>query len=501
MARYVMANRRAGKFTTDEKLASRASMATVLGGSFMAGASIIQENQPKRETARQGALFEAEPAEMTVKMSSLPDDVIVEPEILHYTEVSRPMDFLGVPREILDAPVVFGETQKFKVTVRGGNDPLYGAEVLLFLRALGGGGRNLTEITDQQGEAIFEFSTFYTPSGIVAVPAGGHWPMVVRGPLNGITISCPPLTPADKNLGWWHDRLGISKMNKNRGRGIRVGIVDTGVGPHPYLDHVTDVGAFIDGDSDPKGGADVHSHGSHVCGIIGGRPYDSNEYAGIASGVSLFSARVFPKDGGANQLDIANAIDELSRERRVDLINMSLGSATGSDVERDAILDALERGTLCLCAAGNSSGSVEYPAAFRESVAVSAIGLLGWGPAGSMPSTRLPLDSARFGDENLYHANFSCFGREIVCAGPGVGYVSTVPERYGLTKPYASMGGTSMASPAACAALASVLSRSKFYKTLPRNQARADVARRLLRQSCQSIGLDSKYEGQGMPQA
>lgn len=499
MARYVMSNRRAGKFTTEEKLASRASVSKVLGGPLMAGASILRESVPKQETARHLILFEAEPAEVAAKVSNLPKDVIVEPEILHYTDIYRPMDFLDITRASLDAPVKFGKTQTLQVTVKGENKLLHKAEVHLYLRTVGGGGRQLIEFTNKQGRVKFEFSSVYSTSALVVVPHSGYWPMIVRGPSNGIDVICPSLPPAEGNKGWWHDRLGVTRSSLTRGKGIRVGVIDTGVGPHPYLNHVNVVGAFIDGDFDPDGGADVDSHGSHVCGIIGARPGDKHEYAGIAPGVLLYSARVFPENQGANQLDIANAIDELSRESEVDLINMSLGSPEGSAIERDAIVDALERGTLCICAAGNSSGPVEYPGAFDETAAVSAVGLLGWGPPGSVPANRLPFEPEWFGDDNLYLANFSCYGSEIVCAGPGVGIVSTVPERFGFKKSYASMGGTSMASPAACGALAAILSKSTTYKSMPRNQERTAYARRMLRRACQSIGLDYKYEGQGMP--
>ena len=64
----------------------------------------------------------------------------------------------------------------------------------------------------------------------------------------------------------------------------------------------------------------------------------------------------------------------------VDLINMSLGAPQGSAIERDAIQDALERGTLCICAAGNSNGPVNSQRPSLRTIAVSAIGLLGWGP-------------------------------------------------------------------------------------------------------------------------
>ncbi len=406
---------------------------------------------------------------------------------------------LDVSRETLQAPVTFGNNTIVEVEVRSGNQPLFGAEVILFLRGFGSRSGELKATTNEQGEVRFEFSDFWSASAIIAIPAGGFWPIVLRGPSNSVILDCPPLPDAKDNFGWWHQRLGISNRDDVRGAGISVGVIDTGVGSHPYLTHVEDVGAFIDGAFIPNSGADVDSHGTHVCGTIGARPDSASDYAGIVPGVKLFSARVFPANAGANQLDIVNAIDELSDKHQVDLINMSLGASLGSEIERDAILDALERGTLCVCAAGNSNGSVEFPAAFPETIAVSAIGLLGWGTPGSMPSTRLPLEATRFGDDNLFHANFSCFGEQIVAAGPGVGIISTIPPRFGLTKPYASMGGTSMASPAVCGILAAILSNSSAYKALPQNNARSAIGLNLLQQACQSIGLDAKFQGRGMP--
>ena len=45
---------------------------------------------------------------------------------------------------------------------------------------------------------------------------------------------------------------------------IKIGVIDTGVGPHPYLDHVKKVGSILEGKFDPSGGDDVTGHGSHV---------------------------------------------------------------------------------------------------------------------------------------------------------------------------------------------------------------------------------------------
>jgi len=499
MAKYIMSNRRAGKFQDSEKLASRGSLEAVKTSNFMLGSSIIEENSPKHETSRKTVVFEAEPAEMAAKRDSLPDDVMVEPEILHYKDTFRPMDFLLSDRSELSGPVEFGNIKEIKVKVRGGGKPLEGARVILFLRSSQNVGREIELVTNPSGEVNFRFSHFFSASALVIVPVGGFWPMVVRGPRRTTTVTMPPLPKAATFKGWWHRQMGIRSYNAELGTGVRIGIIDTGIGPHLDLKHAHDIGAFIDGGFDPSGGTDVDSHGTHVSGSIGARPQDSKSYGGIAPGATLYSARVFPKGKGANQGDIANAIDELSKEVGVDLINMSLGAPQGSDIERDAIQDALERGTLCICAAGNSNGPVEFPAAFSETIAVSAIGLLGWGPEGSIPSNRLPQTSDRFGDNNLFHANFSCFGPLISAAGPGVGIIAPVPERFGQIAPYASMGGTSMASPLVCGALAVILSKSDEYLAMARNNSRALMAKFLLRQNAQSIGMANIFQGEGMP--
>ena len=178
---------------------------------------------------------------------------------------------------------------------------------------------------------------------------------------------------------------------------------------------------------------------------------------------------------------------------------MSLGAVSGSQIELDAIQDALQRGTLCVCAAGNDGGAVAFPAAFPEVVAVSAVGLKGTAPTGSLSATRLPTDPDKHGAGDLFLAEFSNFGNQVDCAAPGVGIISTVPERFDQVQPYAVMDGTSMASPAACGALAALLASSPGYQALT-GSARAEAARTMLRNSAQSIGLSTVFQGAGMPQ-
>jgi subtilisin len=184
---------------------------------------------------------------------------------------------------------------------------------------------------------------------------------------------------------------------------------------------------------------------------------------------------------------------------------MSLGGGQPTQAEQDAIRDAAERGTLCICSAGNEGGPIDFPGAYPECAAVSAIGQLGWAPAGSFSAGNQPQDADKLGSDSLFLATFSCFaanpGQALACTAPGVGIISTVPDKGDRRGLYMEMDGTSMASPAACGTLAAILSQSETYKALPRDRSRSNAARMALAQHCRSIGLDVKYEGRGLPQA
>jgi subtilisin family serine protease len=491
--RFVMANRRAGKIGTARQV-SRFAIDRVFA-SIAPSVDLLADNNPENTSARRVVVFDADPAEVRAKVTD--PNVLVEPEILHWTDVIPPPG-LGGPIPMGAPPAMLG-TSTARIDVTGNSQPLANATVMLYLIDESGS-KMLRTLTDAQGHAELNVSVTATLSAYVVIPAGEYWTMVKRGPSLAETIDCPPL-PANGPLGWWHDFLGITAFDPTLGQGIKVGVIDTGCGPHPFLSHVTDAGSFIDGamigPPDPK--KDVDSHGSHVCGIIGARP-SGNAYAGIAPGASLYCARVFPgAEQPANQGDIAKAIDTLSGNLGVDLINMSLGATAPSQIEHDSITDAYEGGTLCICAAGNDSSAVNWPAQFVECAAVSAIGVPGWGPAGSLAASRLPIAADRFGHGGYFLANFSSFGPQLLCAGSGVGIISTVPERYRLKAPYLAMDGTSMASPAVTGALAALLSKSPAYTALARNRSRAESARAILRQACQDLGLDLQYQGLGVP--
>jgi subtilisin family serine protease len=501
MARYVLSQRRVGVTDPSRKAAIRADASQAFSTLFADNVDVVGISSPEEETKREVIVFDANPAEVAAKREELSSDVILEREILHFpATVTLPADSTRVDGLPIAGIASTGTGQTLTITVRGPSGPLENAEVLLTLRAVGTQLNTLTARSDPEGQVSFEFGAPWSPAALVALPAGNHWAMILRGPEDGDVVETPEL-PETADV-WWHQ---VVSGGDDAGAGVAVGVADTGVGPHPHVQHVTSVGAFIGGNhlSEPQAGLDVDSHGTHVCGTIGARPTSGAlRPPGVAPAADVACARVFPDaDSGANQGDIANAIDHLSEVRRVDLINLSLGAPQGSQIEREAIVEALERGTLVMCAAANSAGPVNFPAAFSESIAVSALGLQGWGPQGSLSASRYPSDQTKYGRDQLYLANFSCFGPQIDCGAPGVGIIAPVPERFGLSAPYGAMDGTSMASPVACGALAAALSRSSEYLELPRDLTRAAQARAVLEAGCRDIGLATQFQGRGVPQA
>src|SRR5688572_15872983 len=83
MARFIMTNRRAGKFLESQKTASREAVESRFHDTLEANASDISEPPPTDKLARRMFFFDADPEEVAVKAAYFPQDVMVEPEIPH----------------------------------------------------------------------------------------------------------------------------------------------------------------------------------------------------------------------------------------------------------------------------------------------------------------------------------------------------------------------------------------------------------------------------------
>lgn len=375
------------------------------------------------------------------------------------------------------------------VVARSGGAPIRGATVVAFTdvgSAVGGEAR-----TKADGIAEVALGTAKRIERIYVYAPPGWWGgfrknvMVRKG--TDIVVRLSRLDPAEPDcLRHFYGSADLAV-----GAGVTVGVIDTGVGPHPDL--VVAGGANTVLDEDPSDIADNGAgHGTHVAGIIASRGGAPDGVRGLAPGAVLRSYRVFGKDAPmASNFAILKALDRAVADG-CDLVNLSLGGGVRDPAIAAAIQDARAAGTLVIAAAGNAERSpVEFPAAEPACVAVSALGVKGTFPRGAMEDAdvREPFGT----DPREFIAGFSNVGTEIDLTGPGVGVVSTVPG--GL----APMSGTSMACPAVVGVAARLLSADRATLRRKRDQARSDAIARAVLSSGVARGFPPTFEGSGLP--
>jgi subtilisin len=206
------------------------------------------------------------------------------------------------------------------------------------------------------------------------------------------------------------------------GTGIKVAVLDTGIDyTHPDL-KANYLGGydFVNRDNDPM---DDHSHGTHVAGTVAAASNDIG-VLGAAPQAGLYSVKVADSSGYCSYSNIIAGIN-WAVDNNANVITMSLGGTSSSSTLQSACDNAYSKGVVLVGAAGNSGGSVIYPAAYSSVIAVSAV------------------------DSTNTKTSWSCYGPQIEFAAPGVSIKSTMPG--GL---YGFKSGTSMATPHVTGAVA-----------------------------------------------
>jgi len=214
----------------------------------------------------------------------------------------------------------------------------------------------------------------------------------------------------------------INRIGFGNGIGKTAWIVDSGIDyDHPDLTvDKTKSRSFVEGQTSAD---DENGHGTHVAGIIGAKN-NSIGVLGVASGASLVALRVLDKDGEGNLSYIIQALAYINTTAEPgDVVNMSVGGESGSDILDQQVKNTAARGIYFAIAAGNDNklANTSSPARVNASnvYTVSAIDSL----------------------DNF--ASFSNYGNDVVdFAAPGVRILSTW-----MDNKYAYASGTSMAAP------------------------------------------------------
>lgn len=279
------------------------------------------------------------------------------------------------------------------------------------------------------------FVTTVTSFGQTFDPLPGETPKVLKPNKRNST------TPQAVN-NWGEDLLLPDVLKAEVAQrctnNVVVKIFDTGAGSdHTYLSNGQLKGTNY---CNPPGSTlDVNGHSTHVMGIIAAKEFGLCD-ALVQSGKLKFKPVKVLADNGSGSFDwLATAVTAEDAENRQLLnaktfvvCNMSLGGGTAkvTSVE-NALKTSRDLGVIYCVASGNTSQfGVNYPGNSQYVLATAAIG------------------------QDLKRASFSTFGPEVQNAQPGVAINSTYPGQR-----FASMSGTSMATPFQSALCAIALSR------------------------------------------
>ncbi|WHY00575.1 S8 family serine peptidase [Neobacillus sp. DY30] len=206
-------------------------------------------------------------------------------------------------------------------------------------------------------EAIYGFSVEGNPESIEKL-AQNSKQIISVSPVNQYKAQAEENV---KIIGGEEIRGLFDKKNRRlTGKGITVGVIDTGVDyTHPDLKRNYAGGRdLVDNDTDPMetktlGRATVH--GTHVAGIIAA----NGKLKGVAPDAKILAYRALGPGGGGTTENVLSAIEQAIKDK-VDIMNLSLGNdINGPDLPISLALNrAVDKGIVAIAASGNSGPNV-----------------------------------------------------------------------------------------------------------------------------------------------
>lgn len=240
-------------------------------------------------------------------------------------------------------------------------------------------------------------------------------------------VTIPQITDSHYSEQW-----GLSKAEVQKawglgatGQGITIATIDTGIDVnHPDLkNNLVEGYNAITGKTGLSAVQDNNGHGTHVAGIAAAG-LNGEGIVGVAYRAKIMPIKAMNRLGEGTDDVVADGVI-WAADHGAQIINLSLGSKEETNILRDAIQYAQAKGALLVAAAGNkeenlSLDSIAFPAAEPGVLAVTATDLR----------------------DQL--ASFSLTGPQASLAAPGVNILS---DYWQNRSGYASIDGTSMASP------------------------------------------------------
>jgi len=273
-----------------------------------------------------------------------------------------------------------------------------------------------------------------------------------------------------------------------RGKGVGVAVIDTGVAPHyDLIKPENRIVAFTDLIGNKEEPYDDDGHGTHVAGLIAGNGYTSRKYMGTAPCANLIIIKALDHSGNGTESDILAALQWVLNHRQrynIRVINLSLGIKPETSYHDDPLVKganaAVKYGLTVVAAAGNNGPgkcTINSPGISPYVITVGAADL-----------TKSDKESG------VMVANFSSRGPTLTgeikpdLLAPGVDIYSLDGKN---PKGYAIQSGTSMAAPVVSGAAACL------YALNP--QLIPAQVKRILTQDCLPIKKESRNaQGEGL---
>jgi subtilisin family serine protease len=296
--------------------------------------------------------------------------------------------------------------------------------------------------------------------GLAKIEADYAWNTTVGDPSVVVAV-------IDTGVEWDHPDLAANIWN-NTGEVVDGldndgnGFVDD-VRGWDFVDTTASVAYGEDGTVRDNNPMDFQGHGTHCAGIVAAVTNNSIGIAGVCWNCKIMAVRAgYEGTDGNGHLENDDAAQAIiyAVDNGANVISMSWGSYSSSNLIYEAVRYAYDSGVVLVAAAGNSATSDEhYPAAYDEVIAVTAT----------------DADDDPWWSDATHGTNF---GDWVELAAPGVDIYSTV-----IGDSYANKTGTSMAAPHVAGVAALVLSAG----------ARPDMVRQILRDTADDLG-DSGFD-------
>jgi subtilisin family serine protease len=233
---------------------------------------------------------------------------------------------------------------------------------------------------------------------------------------------------------------------------------------YDFVNTTDNVAPGEDGTDPDNNPMDFHGHGTHCSGIASASTDNNIGIAGVCWNCTIMPVRIgykAPSGNGYMEIDDSAYGLVYAADNGADIISMSWGGFSVSQVIWDAVNYSYSKGSILVGAAGNYNTDFRlYPAGYDPVIAVAATN-----------------------DEDS-KAGFSNHGSWVDVCAPGVDIFSTL-----FNDTYISWSGTSMSTPTVAGLIGLILSKNPGYSQ--------DEIRTIIRSTTDPVNYTSRYIGIG----